>query len=158
MPTITTDRPLFSRAFDDLVVGAQTTTRGRTLTTADVAAFSGLTWDHHPVHTDEVAAVDGVFGGIVAHGMLVLSCAIGLLPVDGERLLALRRLRDVAFKAPVRPGDTIRVHVTVAELAPLDDAVGRVRVRLRVLAHTPPTDDRVAIVATIDTLWARTIS
>jgi len=147
--TVTAD--LFSLAFDDLVVGAGTTTRGRTLTTADVAAFSGLTWDHHPAHTDAVAAADGLFGGVVAHGLLVLSCAVGLLPVDGRRLVALRRLREVTFKAPVRPGDTIHAHATVTDLDPLDDALGRVRVRLRVST----ADGTTVVVGTLDALWAR---
>lgn len=89
-------------------------TRGRTITEADIVAFSGLTGDHHPQHTDAVWAQSSQLGGIVAHGMLVLSYALGLVEIDPERVLALRRIEDVVFKRPVRVGDTIRVEVKVA--------------------------------------------
>jgi len=88
-----------------------TASRGRTITEADVVAFSGLTGDHHPQHTDAVWAEAGPFGGIVAHGMLVLSYALGLVPLDPERIVALRRFEDVVFKRPVQIGDTIHVDV-----------------------------------------------
>ena len=83
--------------------------RGRTITEADIVAFSGLTGDHHPQHTDAVWAEAGPFGGIVAHGMLVFSYALGLVELDPERIVALRRFEDVVFKRPVRIGDTIHV-------------------------------------------------
>ncbi|MDQ3647217.1 MAG: dehydratase [Actinomycetota bacterium] len=86
-------------------------TRGRTITEADVVAFSGLTGDYHPQHTDAVWAEAGPFGGIVAHGMLVLSYALGLVSLDPERIVALRRFEDVVFKRPVQIGDTIHVEV-----------------------------------------------
>jgi len=89
-------------------------TRGRTITEADVVAFSGLTGDHHPQHTDAVWAEAGPFGGIVAHGMLVLSYALGLVPLDPERIVALRRFEEVVFKRPVLIGDTIHVDVKLA--------------------------------------------
>ena len=88
--------------------------RGRTITEADVVAFSGLTGDHHPQHTDAVWAGAGPFGGIVAHGMLVLSYALGLVALDPERIVALRRFEDVVFKRPVRIGYTIRVEAKLA--------------------------------------------
>ncbi len=88
--------------------------RGRTITEADVVAFSGLTGDHHPQHTDAVWAGAGPFGGIVAHGMLVLSYALGLVELDPDRIVALRRIEDVVFKRPVRIGDTIRVEAKLA--------------------------------------------
>jgi len=87
--------------------------RGRTITEADIVAFSGLTGDHHPQHTDAVWAEAGPFGGIVAHGMLVLSYALGLVALDPDRIAALRRIEDVVFKRPVRIGDTIRVEAKV---------------------------------------------
>ncbi len=88
-----------------------TKTRGRTITEADVVAFSALTGDHHPQHTDVVWAEAGPFEGIVAHGMLALSYALGLVALDPDRIAALRRLEDVVFKRPVRIGDTIHVEV-----------------------------------------------
>lgn len=89
-------------------------TRGRTITEADVVAFSALTGDHHPQHTDAEWAAAGPFGERVAHGMLVLSYAIGLVPIDPERVAALRRIEEVVFKRPVKIGDTVRVEAKVS--------------------------------------------
>ena len=57
------------------------------------------------------------FGERVAHGMLVLSYAVGLVPFDPERVVALRGLDSVTFKRPVLIGDTIRVRSRVEACA-----------------------------------------
>jgi 3-hydroxybutyryl-CoA dehydratase len=90
------------------------TSRGRTITEHDVVAFAALTGDWHPQHTDEQWASDSSFGERVAHGMLLLSYAVGLVDVDPARIVALRRVSDVVFKRPVRIGDTIHVEATLA--------------------------------------------
>ena len=56
-------------------------TRGRTITEADVVSFAALTGDWHPQHADAEWASQGRFGERVAHGMLVLSYALGLMPL-----------------------------------------------------------------------------
>lgn len=86
---------------------------GRTITEADVVAFASLTGDHHPQHTDASWAADGPFGERIAHGMLVLAYAVGLVDFDPGRIVALRRIEDVVFKRPVRIGDTIHVDVAL---------------------------------------------
>jgi acyl dehydratase len=142
---------LFSTPFDELTPGDRFTTRGRTVTEADVVAFAGLTGDFHPQHTDAEWAAAGPFGGRVAHGLLVLSMAAGLVPFDPERVMALRRVRDVVFKRPVRLGDTIRVEGRVAEARPVDDAAGLVAVALTVTGARGRTVAR----ATVEVLWRR---
>lgn len=84
---------------------------GRTITEADVVAFANLTGDQHPQHTDAQWAERGPFGGRIAHGMLVLSYAVGLVDIDPDHIAALRRVREVVFKRPVAIGDTISVEV-----------------------------------------------
>ena len=118
-------------------------TRGRTITEADIVAFSGLTGDHHPQHTDAVWAEAGPFGGILAHGMLVLSYAVGLVPLDPERVVALRRFEDVVFKRPVRIGDTIHVDV---KLARADEGRGLESWEWRILNQ----DDELVIRAKVE--------
>ena len=73
--------------FDRLAIGTRFASRGRTVTEADVAAFASLTGDMHPQHTDAVWAARSPFGARIAHGMLVLSYAMGLLSLDPERLI-----------------------------------------------------------------------
>lgn len=142
---------LFQRDFDALHVGAAATTRARTITEADVGLFAGLTGDHHPVHTDAVWAAAHPFGERVAHGMLVASCAFGLLPFDPDRVVALRRLRDVVFKKPVRLGDTIHVEVTITELTALTEDTGQVSCDARVRNQDGALVARIVI----DVLWRR---
>jgi 3-hydroxybutyryl-CoA dehydratase len=86
---------------------------GRTITETDVVAFAALTGDNHPQHTDADYAARGPFGERVAHGMLVLSYAVGLVDFDPERIVALRRIEDAVFKRPVHIGDTISVQVSL---------------------------------------------
>ena len=84
-------------------------TRGRTVSEADVAAFAGLTGDFHPQHVDAEWAARSLFGERVAHGLLVLGLAAGLVDFDPDEVIALRGVRSAVFKRPVRLGDTIRV-------------------------------------------------
>src|SRR3954463_11368771 len=93
--------------FDELAVGDSFVTRGRTVTEADVVSFACLTGDMHPQHTDAAWAATSLFGERIAHGMLVVACAFGLIPFDPERGVALRAVRDAVFKRPVSLGDTI---------------------------------------------------
>ncbi len=95
--------------------------RGRTITESDVVAFAALTGDHHPQHTDAAWAAQGPFGERIAHGMLVLAYAMGLVDIDPERIVALRRIDEVVFKRPVAIGDTIHVE---AKLLRPDDGRG----------------------------------
>jgi 3-hydroxybutyryl-CoA dehydratase len=107
-------------------------TGGRTITEADIVAFAGLTGDRHPLHTDAEWAGRSDFGERIAHGMLVLSYAIGLIDADVERAIALRRIASATFKLPVRIGDTIRAEGRVESVQPLDAGTDLVATRWRV--------------------------
>jgi len=122
------------------------TTRGRTITETDIVAFSALTGDHHPQHTDAEWAAGTPFGGRVAHGMLVLSYAVGLVPIDPDRVVALRRIEDAVFKRPVRIGDTIRVE---AKLARPDEGRGLEGWEWRVLNQKDELVARVKVEAVV---------
>jgi 3-hydroxybutyryl-CoA dehydratase len=143
---------LFQRDFDDLKVGETFTTRGRTVTEADVGTFAGLTGDHHPLHTDAQFAASHPFGERVAHGLLVSACAAGLVPFDPARVIALRRVRDLVFKRPVKFGDTIHVEGVVAQLSPLQEEAGLVVCDWRVRNQ----DDALVCRMSVDVLWRRT--
>jgi 3-hydroxybutyryl-CoA dehydratase len=111
-------------ALEDLAVGMFATYR-HTLTEADVHAFADLTGDHNPLHLDEAFARTTRFKGRVVHGMLTasfFSTAIAILPGPGTVYLS----QSIAFRAPVRIGDTVEARVTVAEIIP-----EKARVRLK---------------------------
>ncbi len=139
------------RHFDDLREGERFATRGRTITESDVVQFAGLTGDMHPQHTDAEWSEGSRFGERIAHGMLVLSWAVGLMPFDPEHVVALRRVNDVVFKKPARIGDTIRVEAEVAGRRELDDEHGLVSCRWRILNQR----DKLVARATVEVVWRR---
>ena len=107
--------------------------RSRTITEGDLVSFSALTGDWHPQHADAEWAASSRFGERIAHGMLVLSYAIGLLGFDPERVVALRGIDSLTFKRPVTIGQTIRADAEVAGTTPLDETHELLTLRLSVL-------------------------
>lgn len=135
--------------FEDLEIGDTMVTRGRTITESDLVGFSALTGDWHPQHADAEWSANSQFGERIAHGMLVLSYAVGLVPFDPERVVALRGLEKVTFKRPTRIGDTIRVEVKVAEKKQLDENHGLVGFRWKVVNQ----EGKTACQLKIEALW-----
>lgn len=105
------------RLFDEFSVGQRFETPSRTITEADIGTFAGLTGDYNPVHTDEVFAAATGFGGRIAHGPMGIGIAFGLAArldlIDGTVVALLGVTWD--FKAPMRPGSTIRALIEVVE-------------------------------------------
>lgn len=140
-----------SRWFDELEPGDSFQTGGRTITEADVVQFATLTGDMHPQHTDRHWAAEGRFGERIAHGMLVLSYAVALVPFDPERVVALRGIERVVFKRPVALGDTISVAGAVRELTDLDPGHGLVATDLRVRNHR----GELVVRGSVNAVWRR---
>ena len=105
---------LFSEYFDALSDGDSFRTRGRTLTEARRRLLRRPDRRLAPPALRRRVGRRSAFGERIAHGMLVLSYAVGLVPLDPERIVALRRVEDAVFKAPARLGDTIHVEGKVA--------------------------------------------
>jgi acyl dehydratase len=107
--------------FEDVEVGFRFETPRRTVTEADLVAFAGVSGDFNPLHTDAVFAAGSIYGERIAHGALVLALATGLRQrvglFDGT-LMGLLEIRSWRFRAPVRIGDTVRVHNEITELRP----------------------------------------
>ena len=79
---------ILHHAFERLEVGDRFATHGRTVTESDVHAFAAQTGDLPPQHGDADCARSRAFGERIAHGMLVLSYAVGLAGFDPERVVA----------------------------------------------------------------------
>ncbi len=103
--------------FDQIATGTRWRSRGRTITEADVVTFAGLSGDWFPLHTDREYAATTQFGARIAHGMLVLSVASGLIPLPPGIVLAFYGMDRVRFSRPVFIGDTIHVEAEIAEKA-----------------------------------------
>lgn len=140
---------VFNSSFDELAVGERFSTEARTVREADILEFAELTGDTHPQHVDAVWADSSRFGEQIAHGLLVLSFAVGLLPLDPDRVVALRRVGDAVFKQPVKIGDTVRVEGKISALSRLDDQHGLVETTLRILNQ----DGRLVARLRAELLW-----
>lgn len=103
--------------FEEFEQGSKMVSRGRTITEADLVNFAGLTGDYNPMHTDAEYAKDSFMGQRVAHGMLIMSYAVGQAYQLGilERTVLAFRALDVKFSTPVFIGDTIRIEIEVTE-------------------------------------------
>lgn len=106
--------------YEDLSVGLRFRSPGRTITDADLVGFAGLTGDYSELHTSDVYARSSQFGRRVAHGMLGLAYAHGLMwPRTGElreTAIAFLGISDWRFVGPIFVGDTIFVNYVLAEL------------------------------------------
>ena len=141
----------FYADFDDLAVGDSLRTRRRTVTEADVVAFANLTWDHNPIHVDEIYARSTPFGGRIAHGLLLLTFAVGLTGFEGPRVLALRSVDSAVFKRPLRLGETMFCQIEVDALKPVDDESGIVTVAARVRNQ----DGKLLALGKLSAIWRR---
>lgn len=142
---------ILSSDFDALEVGGRFRTRGRTITETDLVSFAALTGDFHPLHTDVEWAAESEFNGRIAHGMLLLSYCVGLVPLDPAHVLALRGFERIAFKRPVRIGDTIHVEGEVESKKALDDATGLVVFNWKIVNQRGET----AALAKVKVVWRR---
>jgi 3-hydroxybutyryl-CoA dehydratase len=105
--------------FDDVQVGQEWQSPGRTVTQADIVNFAGLSGDFNPIHMDHEFARGTPFHQPIAHGLLVFSIASGLgMSSPPMRTLAFMSIRAWQFLEPVFIGDTIRVRTKVLEKVP----------------------------------------
>ena len=120
---------MFNKYFDEISVGDKVTSRGRTITEADVVNFAMLSADWFPLHTDVEYAKGSMFGERIAHGLLVLSAASGLVPPRAPYTIAFYGMDRVRFINPTRMGDTIHVEAEVIEKEERNEQSGIVTYR-----------------------------
>jgi len=105
---------LYGYSYDEIDVG-MTDVFSKTVTEADIMAFSGVSGDTNPVHLTEEFAKSTMFKTRIAHGMLsagFISTVFGTkLPGPGCIYVA----QNLKFKAPVKIGDSVLARVTAIE-------------------------------------------
>ncbi|MBX9862297.1 MAG: MaoC family dehydratase [Hyphomicrobium sp.] len=103
--------------FEDLTVG-QEASLSNTVSERDIQVFADVSGDHNPVHLDADYAAKTMFKQRIAHGILsaaYISAVFGMkLPGPGAIYIS----QTLAFKAPVKIGDTVVTTVKVVELVP----------------------------------------
>jgi acyl dehydratase len=121
--TTTATKPVYSpvRYLDDLEIGQQWVTAGRTITETDLVLFGNWSGDMHPLHSNEEYAKTNQFGTRIFHGPGALAIAFGLEMQLGWKMgsvIAFLGIRDWTMPAPIFIGDTIAVREEVTAIKP----------------------------------------
>lgn len=109
------DVPPAERYFEDYAPGEVHEFGRYTMTEAEMIAFAGQ-WDPQSFHTDPEAARDSMFGGLIASGWHTGCVMMRLLAQNWiSRLASLGSpgVDEIRWLVPVRPGDVLRLRVTV---------------------------------------------
>jgi acyl dehydratase len=103
------------RWFEDIEVGEEYESPGRTVTETDIVLFAGLSGDYNVLHTDAEFMKSSIFGERIAHGLLGLAIQAGLFTRATQACATLGFAGlSWKFKGPIKIGDTIRVRARVA--------------------------------------------
>ncbi|MBP1931307.1 MaoC/PaaZ C-terminal domain-containing protein [Ammoniphilus resinae] len=127
---------MFNRYFDQYEIGEIWTSRGRTITETDLVLFSAFSGDWYPLHTNKEYAANTPFQQRIAHGMLVLSVATGLIQFEPDIIAAFYGMERVRFTNPTFIGDTIQVELRVIDLLERNSRGGIVTVIQEVKKQT----------------------
>ncbi|HEV8458545.1 MAG TPA: MaoC family dehydratase [Methylomirabilota bacterium] len=108
------------RYFDDFKPGQAFELGSRTITRESILAFA-REYDPQPFHTDEEAAKETIYGGLIASGwqtgaLLMRLFWDGLLHECAS--LGSPGIDELRWVKPVRPGDTLSLRYTVVETVP----------------------------------------
>jgi acyl dehydratase len=109
--------PVADRHFEDFVPGLVAEFGPIAIGEAEVVAFA-LRYDPQPIHVDRDAAAAGPFGGLIASGWHTVSLVMRILVeryLARDAALASPGVDELRWLQPVRPGDALRVRVTVLE-------------------------------------------
>ena len=109
--------PSAERFFEDYHVGMVEEFGEIAVTAEDIVAFARR-YDPQPMHSNPAAAESGPCGGLIASGWHTASMVMRLFVehyLSKVAMLPSPGIDELRWVRPVRPGDTLRVRVTVVE-------------------------------------------
>ncbi len=109
--------PLDQRYFEDYLEGAVVECGTVTVDEHEVIEF-GRRFDPQPFHADPVAAARGPFGGVIASGWHTAALMMRLFVaryISSVASLGSPGAEELKWSQPVRPGDVLRVRVSVLD-------------------------------------------
>ena len=124
---------MLNRYFEQLDIGEKWFSGGRTITESDIVMFAALSGDWYPLHTNKEWASATAFKQRIAHGMLLLSVATGLMEFKPGIVVAFYGMDKVRFVSPVFIGDTISLEMELIEKNNKNEKSGVVTVTLNIL-------------------------
>ena len=102
--------------YEDFRVGMVMESASRTVTEADILTFAGHSGDFTPIHLDDRFARASIYGERIAHGLMGLVFAQGLISMTAhvwDSGVASIGWNNWQFKAPLRIGATVRARWTL---------------------------------------------
>ena len=138
--------------FEDLTVGATRSFGSYEVTREEIVEFARR-YDPQPFHTDEAAARESMFGGLVASGWHTAAATMRLLVdnyLNESGALGSPGLESLRWRDPVRPGDELSVRTEIADKEPWDDDRGVAHVDVTTVAG-----DRTVMTMTALVLYPR---
>jgi len=106
--------------FEDFPPGDVRESPARTVTREEILAFA-REFDPQPFHTDEAAARQTIYGGLIASGWHTIALYMRMMwdsYLKDTASLGSPGVDEVRWLKPVRPGDTLRARFTVLEAVP----------------------------------------
>jgi acyl dehydratase len=131
---MTDTQEMTARYFEDYEPGSTQDCGSVSVTEDEIIEFAKQ-YDPQPFHVDAGAAADGPFGGLIASGWHTTALMMRLLAdgyLSGASSLGSPGIDELRWLRPVRPGDVLRVRVTVLEIRPSSSKPDRGLVRSRV--------------------------
>ena len=107
--------PIEDRWFEDYLPGAVYEFGSLPMSEADIVDFAQR-YDPQAIHTDPGWAATGPFGGLIASGVQTIAVCMRLYVdhyVSRVASLASPGLDELRWPRPVRPGDELRIRVSV---------------------------------------------
>ena len=135
------------RFFEDYAPGSVHELGSVSVSEREIVEFARR-YDAQPFHVDAQEAAAGPFGGLVASGWQTAAMTMTLLVehfLDPATSLGSPGLDELRWPAPVRPGDTLTVRVTVMEARPSVSKPDRGLVR----SHIEARNERGETVMTV---------
>lgn len=130
---------MFNKYYNDYQIGEIWSSKGRTITEADLVNFASLSGDWFPLHTNIEYAKQTPFKHRIAHGMLVLSIVTGLLELKPGIVVAFYGMDKVRFTKPTFIHDTISLQMKVTDKKEKSDDAGVITAELQVKKQTGET-------------------
>lgn len=109
--------PFTQRYFEDYPVGEIASFGEHAITEEEVLSFARR-YDPQPFHIDGAAAQDSIYGGLIASGWMTASVAMRMMVdhyISPLASMGSPGIDELRWIKPVRPGDRLRMRVTVMD-------------------------------------------
>lgn len=100
------------RHFNTVIEGETFVLLKGPVTTRQLVMYAGASGDYNRIHYDHAFASEAGLGGVIAHGMLTMGFAAECLSDWAGKGAFVERVQG-RFLHPVRPGDEVRITLTV---------------------------------------------